>query len=781
MPQKKQPAEDLSAGEVDDLSAGAVDETTGGGGGDTRKPSFLEPHEEKTIGQHIKETGRGTVAGVVNPILHPVETLKSMGQAIIASGTTGASYPTIGPTGNRERDLANIRRQEQASQQATEEGGKAMREHPGYTVGTMLGPALLAKGAEQLGRVPITKEGFVREAARTATGVGERSAKKFIEKTVEENKAAEAKAVKDTSEAQAKHTESVEKITEANKEAVTERNRDAIEIQKQNEAARDQVSRKGAIARGMQTLRERLKDGIQQTEKQVRSEGNRRYQAVHEQYDAVEVPLDDVIEDVQAAKAKLKGSKESIKVFSDILTRAESEESELGAQRSEIMRGQQEQGAYADLSPERRANIDRIVTNVFGDTPVEPQAVTFRDLQGYYSELGRKLASGTLPGDVYQAMKTLRESIGNRLEEISPQYRDANAYWKKYMETFKEPAGPSGSASPVAKAFLAEDGFHAMKPFLEEGSGSRGIEMLAKYNPQLAKLANEIRKYQSEFDSLPEKAKEKPAPPPAKQKALPKEPKPVTPEITKVGPEEMQQAQRAELAKTTDRLHKTGAWLLPITAWEGLRAFATGRLDRVVELSVAMPAFFLARGSIVRLLENPKTIELITHPSAEELGMLEKLPPEYRQAAAARINQVATTAKEQGIAISPKILAFATANAARGTKEPNRTDLMEKGAELVGAKPEGMVEKGNIELRNRQQIPNNGKTSTVYSTSFEEDGIEILVPRAADGKILSEKEAIDRYHRTGEHLGKFRDSKTADAYASSLHDAYESGELSSKP
>lgn len=93
----------------------------------------------------------------------------------------------------------------------------------------------------------------------------------------------------------------------------------------------------------------------------------------------------------------------------------------------------------------------------------------------------------------------------------------------------------------------------------------------------------------------------------------------------------------------------------------------------------------------------------------------------------------------------------------------------------------GLVEPGNIDLYNRPKISNpKGGTSTVYSTSFEEDGKEVLVPRAADGRILTEQEARDRYHRTGEHLGKFDTPEHATAYAKQLHQDYALG-LYDKP
>lgn len=82
---------------------------------------------------------------------------------------------------------------------------------------------------------------------------------------------------------------------------------------------------------------------------------------------------------------------------------------------------------------------------------------------------------------------------------------------------------------------------------------------------------------------------------------------------------------------------------------------------------------------------------------------------------------------------------------------------------------------GNIDLTNRPQYKNeDGSVSTVRSMSFNEDGKEILVPtidydQYGNPVLLSDEEAIDRYHRTGEYLGKFDTVKQANEYAENLH------------
>jgi hypothetical protein len=86
--------------------------------------------------------------------------------------------------------------------------------------------------------------------------------------------------------------------------------------------------------------------------------------------------------------------------------------------------------------------------------------------------------------------------------------------------------------------------------------------------------------------------------------------------------------------------------------------------------------------------------------------------------------------------------------------------------------PKGQVEPGNINLHDRPKVLNeDGSISTVRSMSFEENGKEILVPTVSeDGRIMEDEEAIDQYHKTGRHLGKFSNPEDATAYAKKLHE-----------
>ena len=173
----------------------------------------------------------------------------------------------------------------------------------------------------------------------------------------------------------------------------------------------------------------------------------------------------------------------------------------------------------------------------------------------------------------------------------------------------------------------------------------------------------------------------------------------------------------------------------------------------------------------VPLLEQIWNSLPFTNPDAAPESRTEEAAEAYRQAAAGGTGNAPDTHR------APERRAAPGGDYAGWITDPvTEANFGNQTQSAPAGTPDVRFGLGNIDLtdRNTGLYDENGNLMTVRSISFEEDGKEILVPTIVKDngawRQLTDQEAIDWYHRTGEYLGKFDTVEEANAYADLLHE-----------
>jgi hypothetical protein len=125
-----------------------------------------------------------------------------------------------------------------------------------------------------------------------------------------------------------------------------------------------------------------------------------------------------------------------------------------------------------------------------------------------------------------------------------------------------------------------------------------------------------------------------------------------------------------------------------------------------------------------------------------------------------------TPAASQASPLAPGYLQQQLA-ARQGQGQAPRQTTMDVDPSLIS---KGLLEPGNIPLKDRPLIDMpGGQVGSEFSTSFNQNGKEVLVPTIFDGKQHSPKEAWAHYLKTGQHLGKYDNAEDADRAAEIIH------------
>lgn len=685
--------------------------------------------------------GGGAINAGEQMIAHPIDTAKGTVQTLTDVGNA------VWPDAAAPEDVA-------ASKKRIKSQLDFFRAHPAYALGGLVGgadvgevagetvanipkvvPKVLRRGTELITQttpretaklVKETQEGNAGEVARVS-GENRKAAQGHLEKTQEalhetagrelQHQSASKEAESANAKASQEHEQAVQVVDAANNAKLAEHATKTRSIEQENaerqaaydadkskaeeigKAAKEQESKRGQLARQINQQSSRLVDRLKSVQAKwkdssalQKTKGYKPTGLLDVMYDNLRkatagqtVPIETVGDAVRKAQAKLKGSAESIKQFNDILAKEKAENAD-----DFVYQGGAKFGPGTNVYESVKTSPEGLP----GGDPAKP--LNFSDLQGYYTELGSKLAPGNLLPDVYLALRSLQDDVGGMMKGMATKagvpslYTRAQSAYRDYMQTFRDSTGPNHSGSPIAQALEAKDPAYAIKPLTAEESAQRVRNALTRFDPGqngqggAAALYDNFRAANREFDALgkPIKVPESPVKPefkeppsapalsprpevpklvsvePPQRVSPPNRPLEAQPEIKKLGPEDVREAKQKGLEHRAEFIKKRGGQIAAtFGVYRILESVIHGNLSALPnDFAGAIVGYGMTQ-AIGKIMEIPKVEEFLTRPTARDLA---QIPPEMRSS----LPNIIKAAQSRGIRVSPALIAIAAGSGA---------------------------------------------------------------------------------------------------------------------
>lgn len=585
-------------------------------------------------------TPRDTVAGILasllpEPAVHTINRVVDWGRSLPIPGSqymwTQLPEKTENPLHAAYQAVATSRGPMELAGKAAPLAGQAI-------AGDALGVALPKIGSDLLHAAP-------ESIARSITGTGAGP----VEQLVKDTRAANEKIDAVNADRVEAHTKAETAAEQANAAATRGYNQKVGQtIQQRRAAAAADQTRRTAAAQ-TQVYGSQLIYGLNQLDRALRERAGVMFDAVRDKVGGATQPGTDLGTAARAALTKISGSSELPKPFRDILGKyPESEPATIEYQGAQIPRG--------------HPLYDVLAKN--GATGAPP--VSFSDLQGYYTETGAELAKGTLPGDVYQATRELHSAIGDMMQQMADsagagkQFWDSRVFYRDYMDAFHEPAGPSGSGSPVAQVLLAKDPAVAVAKF-SGTAGDRGVAILRRYNSNLADLAQRAgaikRETAAVTASAPRTVKSIVDLPPAKTTAAPA--LELRPRQTISSPD-IAAARRAAAEARASRVWSRGQWAATWPIFQAARALWGGHIPSIPMMGLESAGMLATVKATTQLMRYPPMIRFLTQARPEDVALI---PPEMR----GDLPGLVHLAQREGITVAPALVAAAAGTGGTGS------------------------------------------------------------------------------------------------------------------
>ena len=319
-------------------------------------------------------------------------------------------------------------------------------------------------------------------------------------------------------------------------------------------------------------------------------------------------------------------------------------------------------------------------------------ALTYEDLQGFYSELGNEISKGTLPGDIYTAYDAMHEVVGEDMQRIAnsqgepldtrtvpkkmvdgkptdePAYKtsmgkqlyDSRAYWRRMKQTFGPPYNPTDAANLTLDKTAGA--------VMQRAEQVNRLRLLGSFDRTIPQTALHIANLQKGIEALP-----KEAPVRAVVQPLPQNPGPAPLPKFEGTPDELARQTTplpAGVGKTvidhTDivaankeayakGLQRAQHWTLYLGAvWpaiEAMRYLVRGEMP-TASGTVGIASSLAARAAMDRIFTNPHVVDFFTKATTKEIAAV---PPELR----GDLPDAVAAAQSHGLRVSPVLVAYA--------------------------------------------------------------------------------------------------------------------------
>ena len=291
--------------------------------------------------------------------------------------------------------------------------------------------------------------------------------------------------------------------------------------------------------------------------------------------------------------------------------------------------------------------------------------LNYEDLQGYYTELGRELSKGSLPGDLYQAYDTMQEAIGDDMQRIADangkgaQLTDARNYWRRMKQAFGKPYNPTDAGNVVLDKTAGG--------VMRKAEQDNRLRLLGSFDSTIPQTAAHIDNLQKGIESLPKEQPirnilkplpEKPAPVAApkfegtpEELAKQKTPLPKSTGKTVIDQSDIEDAKRGRLQNDADLMRTKGTFGATVMSLYALRSLVHGQFGPLASIPMDVGVAVAATRGLANLMERPSVVNFFSKATAKDIAAI---PPELR----GDLPKMVQIAQKRGIPVSAALAAI---------------------------------------------------------------------------------------------------------------------------